>query len=108
MLTPDGRSSHSARQADSRTGNSKALSPSRESSSQTRSSQDYNKNRTSVDSNKEQNESSPLILPTREHAESPPSSINVSSPQSSPGWEGDAEETKSSFYLFLLTLAIGG
>lgn len=60
---------------------------------------------------KEQNESSPLISPTRrsnESVETPPFSP-VGSPDQVDDWSEDhTQETKSSWYLLLLTLAIGG
>ena len=66
---------------------------------------------TSFDLNKEpeQDETSPLIQARAEGLESPLTLSNLSSPQYSDDWdEGEKEETKSSWYLFLLTLSIGG
>lgn len=104
MVTPDGSLSP-APQAEHRT--NKTVTFNRDWSKD-RSSTDSKDPRKSADSNKEQDELSPLIIPAREDFESPPSFINVQSPRSSDGWDVESEETKSSFYLFLLTLAIGG
>lgn len=73
-----------------------------------RGSSDIRKGRRSIESLKEQNENSPLIVPAQEDIESPPDFSNVQSPISSDEWDIEPEETKSSWYLLLLTLAIGG
>ena len=106
MGTPDERLSHSATPApiDSKPAGSRHDSP-----SQDRTSPDRKRGRKSIDIAKAQDELSPLIVPTDEDVESPPSLYDTNSQQSSDGWDGGGvEETKSSWYLLLLTLAIGG
>lgn len=57
----------------------------------------------------EQDETSPLIKPGDSDLDSPLTLSNIPSPENSDGWnEGEMEDTKSSWYLFLLTLSIGG
>jgi solute carrier family 45 protein 1/2/4 len=58
----------------------------------------------------DQDETSPLIAPPRaESVESPLTLSNLPSPVDSEDWNDPVpEETKSSWYLFLLTLSIGG
>lgn len=107
MVTPDGQSPRSALQAENTT-QSKLVSFDQNVSSQDRSSSERTHPRGSTDKYKEQDESSPLLAPNSEGIESPPSFDNVHSPLSSDDWDGAAEESKSSGYLFLLTLAIGG
>lgn len=61
------------------------------------------------DQDQEQDETSPLIRPQTEGVESPLTLSTIPSPEDSENWnEGDTEETKSSWYLLLLTLSIGG
>ncbi|GAB7347801.1 hypothetical protein MBLNU459_g5342t1 [Dothideomycetes sp. NU459] len=88
--------------------NPKLDSLSRDSSSRRSSSHDIRRGSRSLDIAKEQDESSPLIGPREEEEELLTPISNVPSPQSD-GWNEDqAQETKSSLYLLLLTLAIGG
>ncbi|THX73331.1 hypothetical protein D6D04_08581 [Aureobasidium pullulans] len=57
----------------------------------------------------DQDETSPLIRPQSEGVESPLTLSTIPSPEDSENWnEADTEDTKSSWYLVLLTLSIGG
>lgn len=57
----------------------------------------------------DQDETSPLIRPRSEGVESPLTLSTIPSPEDSENWnDQDTEETKSSWYLILLTLSIGG
>ena len=66
----------------------------------------------SLDTQKEQDdqdETSPLIAPRRESQESALTISSMPSPQDSDPWNNiSTEETKSQWYLILLTLSIGG
>lgn len=61
----------------------------------------------SMDTMKEQHEASPLISPTR-RSEDSEQMTSVGSPDDIDWTEDPLQETKSSWYLLLLTLAIGG
>ncbi|KAH0014338.1 hypothetical protein KCU78_g8718, partial [Aureobasidium melanogenum] len=57
----------------------------------------------------DQNETSPLIRPRSESLESPLTISSMPSPEDSENWDNvNTEETKSQWYLILLTLSIGG
>jgi solute carrier family 45 protein 1/2/4 len=66
----------------------------------------------SLDTQKEQedqDETSPLIAPRRESQESALTISSMPSPEDSDPWNNiTTEETKSQWYLILLTLSIGG
>lgn len=66
----------------------------------------------SLDAQKEQedqDETSPLIAPRRESIESGLTISSMPSPEDSDTWNNiTSEETKSQWYLILLTLSIGG
>ncbi|KAF1346855.1 hypothetical protein BDV97DRAFT_227947 [Delphinella strobiligena] len=115
MVTPDDVTRQTATgpdssQAQSQQGqrHAKIVSWGRSSDEGERGSSDVMKGRRSIESLKEQNENSPLIVPAQEDIESPPDFSNVQSPMSLDEWDTEPEETKSSWYLLLLTLAIGG
>ena len=75
-------------------------------------SMDYRRGSKTLDYTKEGlNENSPLIAPTGRREETDPISpiSPIPSPDNHDEWTDDtSQETKSSWYLFLLTLAIGG
>lgn len=112
MVTPDDVTRQTATGPDSSQpqiqSQIKNVSWGRSSEDGERGSSDLRKGRRSIESLKEQNENSPLIVPAQEDIESPSDFDNVQSPISSDEWDIEPEETKSSWYLLLLTLAIGG
>ncbi|KAL1302609.1 hypothetical protein AAFC00_002982 [Neodothiora populina] len=108
MNTPEGELRQPASQADRSSHQPKLAALSQESPSGPQSAGEIGKRPASIDSRRGQDEFSPLIAPAREDIESPPAFSNVQSPASSDEWDVEPEETKSSWYLFLLTLSIGG